>query len=79
MVATREILTYGPAPLGERVLRYERLLLIQELQRDHRRKVDMAEALGIPVRTLYSKLQQHGLTSMTALEAREINLGELRP
>ena len=55
--------------LPERVLWYERMLLIHELQQDHRTRAAMADALGISLRTLYYKLEQHGLGSMGTYEA----------
>ncbi len=45
------------------------MLLIHELQQDHRTRADMARVLGISLRTLYYKLEQHDLTSMNAREA----------
>ena len=58
-----------PPPLPERVLWYERMLLIHELQQDHPTRAAMAKALGISLRTLYYKLEQHGLGHMRAYEA----------
>lgn len=63
--------------LGERVTKYERLVLLSELQRDHVKRKNMACALGISERTLYYKLGKHHLLEMSSRKAREVYLGSL--
>ena len=60
--------------LFERVQEYERLLLLVELQNDHTTRQRMAYALGISLRSLYQKLEKHGLQNVTAVDARQMYL-----
>ena len=48
--------------LGEQVESFERALIAAELGRPHNSLRSLAEALGIPRKTLHDKLRKHGLT-----------------
>ena len=48
--------------LSEQVENFERTLIAAELARPHSSVRSLAEALGIPRKTLHDKLRKHGLT-----------------
>jgi len=50
------------ASLGEQVEAFERALIAAELARPHGSLRSVAEALGLPRKTLYDKLRKHGLS-----------------
>lgn len=57
--------------LSERLDRYERLVLICELQRGHKERKDLAKILGISLRTLFYKLEKHDLQHHSEERARQ--------
>ncbi len=64
-----ELALDNPAPslpavqggLGEQVEAFERALIAAELSRPHGSLRSLAEALGLPRKTLHDKLRKHGL------------------
>jgi two-component system C4-dicarboxylate transport response regulator DctD len=48
--------------LSEQVEAFERALIAAELTRPHSSVRSLAEALGVPRKTLHDKLRKHGLT-----------------
>ncbi|HAR06202.1 MAG TPA: Fis family transcriptional regulator, partial [Pseudomonas sp.] len=48
--------------LGEQVEAFERALIAAELNRPHGSLRSVAEALGLPRKTLHDKLRKHGLS-----------------
>ncbi|TWC41541.1 two-component system C4-dicarboxylate transport response regulator DctD [Pseudomonas sp. SJZ079] len=50
-----------PSTLSEQVEAFERALIAAELSRSHSSLRSLAEALGIPRKTLHDKLRKHGL------------------
>ena len=52
----------GGGSLGEQVEAFERALIAAELNRPHGSLRSVAEALGLPRKTLYDKLRKHGLS-----------------
>lgn len=48
--------------LGEQVEHFERALIAAEMARPHSSMRSLAEALGLPRKTLHDKLRKHGLT-----------------
>src|SRR5690606_16592240 len=52
----------GGASLGEQVEAFERALISAELARPHSSLRSVAEALGLPRKTLHDKLRKHGLS-----------------
>lgn len=58
--------TYAPAPvtgnLSEQVEHFERSLITAELAQPHGSLRSLAEALGVPRKTLHDKLRKHGLS-----------------
>ncbi|CAI8948138.1 sigma-54-dependent Fis family transcriptional regulator [Pseudomonas donghuensis] len=52
----------GSANLSEQVEQFERSLIAAELARSHSSLRSLAEALGIPRKTLHDKLRKHGLS-----------------
>ncbi|MDD1012363.1 sigma-54-dependent transcriptional regulator [Pseudomonas rubra] len=52
----------GNASLSEQVEHFERSLIAAELARSHNSLRSLAEALGIPRKTLHDKLRKHGLS-----------------
>jgi two-component system C4-dicarboxylate transport response regulator DctD len=60
--ATQETgLPTGTGGLSEQVEHFERSLIAAELARSHNSFRSLAEALGIPRKTLHDKLRKHGL------------------
>jgi two-component system C4-dicarboxylate transport response regulator DctD len=51
----------GGQSLGERVEAYERALIAAEMAKGHGSLRSLAEALGLPRKTLHDKLRKHGL------------------
>jgi two-component system C4-dicarboxylate transport response regulator DctD len=47
--------------LSEQVEHFERSLIAAELERSHSSMRSLAEALGVPRKTLHDKLRKHGL------------------
>ncbi|WAH58514.1 sigma-54 dependent transcriptional regulator [Pseudomonas silvicola] len=66
--------SHQPAPvpmtgsLSEQVESFERALIAAEMARHHNSMRSLAEALGIPRKTLHDKLRKHGLTFAAADE-----------
>lgn len=58
---TEAVPTIGLA-LGEQVDAFERALIAAELARPHSSLRSVAEALGLPRKTLHDKLRKHGLS-----------------
>ena len=52
----------GGGSLGEQVEAFERALIAAELNRPHGSLRSVAEALGLPRKTLHDKLRKHGLS-----------------
>jgi two-component system C4-dicarboxylate transport response regulator DctD len=48
--------------LSEQVEHFERALIAAEMSRSHTSVRSLAEALGIPRKTLHDKLRKHGLS-----------------
>ena len=55
------ILTSTPGGLSEQVEQFEKSLIAAELARTHNSMRSLAEALGVPRKTLHDKLRKHGL------------------
>ena len=51
-----------PSTLSEQVEAFERALIAAELSRSHSSLRSLAEALGVPRKTLHDKLRKHGLS-----------------
>ncbi|MBB3102591.1 sigma-54-dependent transcriptional regulator [Azomonas macrocytogenes] len=54
--------SYTGGTLGEQVEAFERVLITAELARPHSSLRSVAEALGLPRKTLHDKLRKHGLS-----------------
>ncbi|WP_313054349.1 helix-turn-helix domain-containing protein, partial [Pseudomonas lopnurensis] len=52
----------GSGSLGEQVEGFERMLIAAELARPHGSLRSVAQALGLPRKTLHDKLRKHGLS-----------------
>ena len=55
------VLTSTPGGLSEQVEQFEKSLIAAELTRPHSSVRSLAEALGVPRKTLHDKLRKHGL------------------
>ena len=55
------LLTSTPGGLSEQVEQFEKSLIAAELSRPHSSLRSLAEALGVPRKTLHDKLRKHGL------------------
>ena len=55
------VLTSTPGGLSEQVEQFEKSLIAAELTRPHSSLRSLAEALGLPRKTLHDKLRKHGL------------------
>ena len=53
----------GEQSLSERVEAYEKALIAAEMAKGHTSLRSLAEALGLPRKTLHDKLRKHGLDS----------------
>ncbi|MCW3147639.1 sigma-54 dependent transcriptional regulator [Stutzerimonas stutzeri] len=58
----KPLLTTAGGSLGEQVDAFERALIAAELARPHSSLRSVAEALGLPRKTLHDKLRKHGLS-----------------
>jgi len=54
--------TTGSGNLSEQVEQFERSLIAAELTQPHSSMRSLAEALGVPRKTLHDKLRKHGLS-----------------
>ena len=55
------VLTSTSGGLSEQVEQFEKSLIAAELTRPHSSVRSLAEALGVPRKTLHDKLRKHGL------------------
>ncbi|WP_409277590.1 sigma-54-dependent transcriptional regulator [Pseudomonas defluvii] len=69
----------GGGNLSEQVEHFERSLIAAELARSHSSLRSLAEALGIPRKTLHDKLRKHGLNFADSHSSGTDELEENRP
>ena len=61
LVRINRVTDGAPATVLAKVEAFERSLIAAELERPHNSLRSVAEALGIPRKTLHDKLRKHGL------------------